>query len=983
MVDHTNDQSTGVQSQEGLLHDVDPSLTEANEVAKALDVDTNTGLSSAEAQRRLEKFGPNQLASAPPVPKWKKFLAQFQDPLVYLLLAATVISLIAWFIERSHGTAGEVLPFDAIVIILILIVNAVLGYIQEARAEQAVEALAQMTAPQTSVLRDGKIVHINTADVVPGDIVVLGEGDTVSADGRLFAAASLRIAEASLTGESVPVGKKPDTLDSAKALGDRTNMIFNGTSVTQGTGRAIVTGTGMNTQVGKIADMLSQTDDEDTPLQKEMTHVSKILGIAVCIIAAVVLVALFITQGFHKMPDDLIDSLLLAVSLAVAAVPEGLATILTVVLALGVQRMAKHNAIVKKLSSVETLGSASVICSDKTGTLTRNEMTVERIVTPSGEVQLTGTGYEPKGKMLGMGGDAIEESAPVNAEALRTIAVGAFANDGDLRQNDAGQWEIVGDPTEVSLVVASRKIKADRALGKLDRVAEVPFTSERKRMAVIGKDSSDNGNLSVYAKGAPDVLLGYCTRIAVGDAVRPMTEGDRQEILATVERLSGEAYRTLGEAYRPLGTTSLADIPGIKTNAAGQVTDISEQSDVIERDLIWAGMVGIIDPPRTEVRDSVAEAHRAGIRTVMITGDHPLTAARIASDLGIIEKGGKALTGDQLDAMPDEAAFDKATSEVSVYARVAPEHKLKIVESLQRQGNIAAMTGDSVNDAPAVKSADIGVAMGITGTEVTKESAKMILADDNFSTIVAAVREGRVIFDNIRKFLRYLLSSNVGEVFTVFGGVMLAGVLGITQPGTTGVAVPLLATQLLWINLLTDAAPALAMGVDPQTDDVMARSPRKLTDRVIDRDMWIDIAFIGIIMAAVTLIGMDMHLEGGLFTDRSIGGTHEFQMIEARTMGFTILVFAQLFNAIASRSARQSAFVGLFSNKWLWGAIGLSVVLQLVVIYVPFLNSAFGTTPLGPWAWVECICLAAVVLIASEIYKAIMRAIDRKRGIMA
>ena len=983
MVDRTNDQSTGVQPQEGLLHDVDPSLTEANEVAKALDVDTNTGLSSAEAQRRLEKFGPNQLASAPPVPKWKKFLAQFQDPLVYLLLAATVISLIAWFIERSHGTAGEVLPFDAIVIILILIVNAVLGYIQEARAEQAVEALAQMTAPQTSVLRDGKIVHINTADVVPGDIVVLGEGDTVSADGRLFAAASLRIAEASLTGESVPVGKKPDTLDSAKALGDRTNMIFNGTSVTQGTGRAIVTGTGMNTQVGKIADMLSQTDDEDTPLQKEMTHVSKILGIAVCIIAAVVLVALFITQGFHKMPDDLIDSLLLAVSLAVAAVPEGLATILTVVLALGVQRMAKHNAIVKKLSSVETLGSASVICSDKTGTLTRNEMTVERIVTPSGEVQLTGTGYEPKGKMLGMGGAAIEESAPVNAEALRTIAVGAFANDGDLRQNDAGQWEIVGDPTEVSLVVASRKIKAERALGKLDRVAEVPFTSERKRMAVIGKDSSDNGNLSVYAKGAPDVLLGYCTRIAVGDAVRPMTEGDRQEVLATVERLSGEAYRTLGEAYRPLGTTSLADIPGIKTNAAGQVTDISEQSDVIERDLIWAGMVGIIDPPRTEVRDSVAEAHRAGIRTVMITGDHPLTAARIASDLGIIEKGGKALTGDQLDAMPDEAAFDKATSEVSVYARVAPEHKLKIVESLQRQGNIAAMTGDGVNDAPAVKSADIGVAMGITGTEVTKESAKMILADDNFSTIVAAVREGRVIFDNIRKFLRYLLSSNVGEVFTVFGGVMLAGVLGITQPGTTGVAVPLLATQLLWINLLTDAAPALAMGVDPQTDDVMARSPRKLTDRVIDRDMWIDIAFIGIIMAAVTLIGMDMHLEGGLFTDRSIGGTHEFQMIEARTMGFTILVFAQLFNAIASRSARQSAFVGLFSNKWLWGAIGLSVVLQLVVIYVPFLNSAFGTTPLGPWAWVECICLAAVVLIASEIYKAIMRVIDRKRGIMA
>ena len=696
-----------------------------------------------------------------------------------------------------------------------------------------------------------------------------------------------------------------------------------------------------------------------------------------------VLVALAVLEGFNDV-HDVIDSLLLAVSLAVAAVPEGLAAILTVVLALGVQRMAAHNAIVKKLHSVETLGSASVICSDKTGTLTRNEMTVERVVTPSGEVQITGTGYAPEGRMVMTGGVSPEsEQAQIVAdEVVATLVAGTLANDGELREEN-GRWEIVGDPTEVSLIVAARKVKADRKIKRYTRVGEIPFTSERKRMSIIAKDSTDSDKLTVFAKGAPDVLLSYCTRIRVGGQVRKLTEGDRQSILATVERLSSEAYRTLGEACRPLETGSLADVPGVSVNAAGQVSDIADQAEAIETDLIWNGMVGIIDPPRTEVRDSVTEAHRAGIRTVMITGDHPLTAARIASDLGIIEKGGKALTGDQLDAMPDEAAFDKATSEVSVYARVAPEHKLKIVESLQRQGNIAAMTGDGVNDAPAVKSADIGVAMGITGTEVTKESAKMILADDNFSTIVAAVREGRVIFDNIRKFLRYLLSSNVGEVFTVFGGVMLAGVLGITQPGTTGVAVPLLATQLLWINLLTDAAPALAMGVDPQTDDVMARSPRKLTDRVIDRDMWIDIAFIGIIMAAVTLIGMDMHLEGGLFTDRSIGGTHEFQMIEARTMGFTILVFAQLFNAIASRSARQSAFVGLFSNKWLWGAIGLSVVLQLVVIYVPFLNSAFGTTPLGPWAWVECICLAAVVLIASEIYKAIMRAIDRKRGIMA
>lgn len=963
-----------VKAQQALLNDVDPSLTDADQVAQALNVDPRTGLSSDEAKRRLDKFGPNELASAPPVPKWKKFLQQFQDPLVYLLLAATAISLVAWIIEKVNaapGAEGEALPFDSIVIVLILIVNAILGYMQEAKAEEAVNALSEMTAPTSNVLRNGRVERINTTDIVPGDILVLGEGDTVPADGRLLAAASLRIAEASLTGESVPVGKKPATLDSAKALGDRANMVFNGTSVTQGTGRAIVTGTGMNTQVGKIADLLQSTEDEATPLQKEMNHVSKILGIAVCIIAVVVLLALAVLEGFHSV-HDVIDSLLLAVSLAVAAVPEGLAAILTVVLALGVQRMAAHHAIVKKLHSVETLGSASVICSDKTGTLTRNEMTVERVVVPSGEVELTGTGYAPEGDMVSIDGSAVPEN--VANEVLATLGAGTLANDGELRAGEKpGTWEIVGDPTEVSLVVAARKTHADKKFAHFDRVAEIPFTSERKRMSVITRNATDAGKLTVFAKGAPDVLLSYCDRIYVNGAIRPLTEGDRQNILDTVERLSREAYRTLGEAFRPLETDSLAQIPGIRTNSAGEISDISEQAEAIEAHLVWCGMVGIIDPPRTEVRDAVAEAHRAGIRTVMITGDHPLTAARIASDLGIIAKDGKALTGDELDAM-DEAQLDKATSEVSVYARVAPEHKLKIVESLQRQGNIAAMTGDGVNDAPAVKSADIGVAMGITGTEVTKQSAKMILADDNFSTIVAAVREGRGIFDNIRKFLRYLLSSNVGEVFTVFFGVVFAGWLGIKNPESVGVTVPLLATQLLWINLLTDAAPALAMGVDPMTEDVMNRKPRKLTDRVIDGAMWGDIVYIGIIMAAVTLIGMDMHLTGGLFADRSVDAMgHDAQMVEARTMGFTILVFAQLFNAIASRSHLQSAFVGLFSNKWLWGAIGLSIVLQLLVIYVPFLNTAFGTTPLPPMAWLECIGLAFFVLVASEIRKIFLR----------
>ena len=969
------EESKEVKAQEALLHDVDPSLASADEVAEALNVDTHTGLSSEEAKRRLEKFGANELASAPPVPKWKKFLQQFQDPLVYLLLAATAISLVAWIIEKVNAApgaeGGEALPFDAIVIVLILIVNAVLGYVQEAKADEAVNALSEMTAPTSNVLRNGRVERIATTDIVPGDVLVLGEGDTVPADGRLFAAASLRIAEASLTGESVPVGKKPETLEKAKALGDRSNMVFNGTSVTQGTGRAIVTGTGMNTQVGKIADLLQSTEDDTTPLQKEMNHVSKILGIAVCIIAVVVLVALAVLEGFHSV-HDVIDSLLLAVSLAVAAVPEGLATILTVVLALGVQRMAAHHAIVKKLHSVETLGSASVICSDKTGTLTRNEMTVERVVVPSGEVELTGTGYAPEGDMVSLNGDAVPEN--IAQEVYATLGAGTLANDGELREGPKpGTWEIVGDPTEVSLVVAARKTHADKRFHHFTRVAEIPFTSERKRMSVITKNDTDSGKLTVFAKGAPDVLLSYCDRIFVNGAVRKLTEGDRQDILKKVEELSREAYRTLGEAYRPLETASLSEVPGIRTNAAGDVSDISEQADVIEHQLVWTGMVGIIDPPRVEVRDAVDEAHRAGVRTVMITGDHPLTAARIASDLGIIEQGGKALTGDELDSM-DEKQLDKATSEVSVYARVAPEHKLKIVESLQRQGNIAAMTGDGVNDAPAVKAADIGVAMGITGTEVTKQSAKMILADDNFSTIVAAVREGRGIFDNIRKFLRYLLSSNVGEVFTVFLGVVLAGFLGIKNPDSVGVTVPLLATQLLWINLLTDAAPALAMGVDPTTEDVMNRKPRKLTDRVIDGAMWGDIVYIGLIMAIVTLIGMDMHLSGGVFTDRSVDALgHDAQMVEARTMGFTILVFAQLFNAIASRSHLQSAFKGLFSNKWLWGAIALSIVLQLLVIYVPWLNTAFGTTPLPPMAWLECIGLAAIVLVASEIRKIFLR----------
>ncbi|PJM75910.1 cation-translocating P-type ATPase [Bifidobacterium simiarum] len=985
----------------------DPSLVDAQTATAAMHVDPAEGLSSDEAARRLAETGPNVLAGAPEIPKWRKFLAQFNDPLVYLLLGATAISLIAWLIERANNPAeAEKLPFDCIVIVLILIVNAILGYAQEAKAEQAVAALSRMAAAHATVLRDGRSVSIPTADVVSGDIVLLAEGDTVAADGRLLAAAALHVAEASLTGESVPVTKNVATLPAAKALADRTNMVFNGTSVTQGTGRFVVTATGMNTQVGKIAGMLAGQKEEPTPLQKEIAFVSKVLGLAVCAIAVLVLVLLAVVYGFNST-QDVIESLLLAVSLAVAAVPEGLAAILTVVLALGVQRMARHHAIVKKLSSVETLGSASVICSDKTGTLTRNEMTVQRVVTPSGEVALTGTGYETVGEMTDVDGSPLAADDVRRAEAARTLLIGAVANDGQLgagqvddRQADGGQTDgplggeqsgagpaIIGDPTEVSLIVAARKaFGTEPGAGRTDptsrysRVAEIPFTSERKRMTVIAADRENGDRPVALAKGAPDVLLGYCDRIDVAGTVRPLTDADRSRILADVERLSGEAYRTLGSAYRPLGedvgpvTDDVADV----ADAAG-FADVADHPETTERHLIWAGMVGIIDPPRTEVRDAVAEAHAAGIRTVMITGDHPLTAARIAKDLGVIDESGRALTGDDLDHMTPQE-FDEAVRGVSVYARVAPEHKMRIVDALQAQGQIVAMTGDGVNDAPAVKSADIGVAMGITGTEVTKESAKMILTDDNFATIVAAVREGRSIFDNIRKFLRYLLSSNVGEVLTVFGGVLLAGFLGISEPGADSVTVPLLATQLLWINLLTDAAPAMAMGVDPSTENVMSRGPRKLTDRVIDGRMWGDVIVIGVLMAAVTLIGMDLYLPGGLLTDDSaMGVTHADQIVMARTMGFTILVFAQLFNALAARSATQSAFRGMFANRWLWGAIALSVALQLVVIYVPVLNTAFGTTPLDPHQWLECLGLAALVLVGSELYKMVLRAVERRR----
>lgn len=919
----------------------DPSLLDAEAVARTLGTDLESGLGRDEAAARLASDGRNELRAALREPTWRRVLRQFQDPLIYLLLAAVAIALAAWLIEGRHGW-----PVDAIVIALVIVLNGGLGYAQEAKAENAVAALASMTAATCSVLRNGELLRIPSAELVVGDVLVLGEGDLVGADARLVRAAALRIQEASLTGESEAVLKDPATLLMPTPLGDRLDMVFKGTAVAQGTGRAVVTATGMATETGSIASMLDATVEEPTPLQKEVGRIGRMLGIAVVIIAVVV-VATILLMSDIRSPSDLITVLLLGVSLAVAAVPEGLPAILSVVLAMGVQRMAKRQAIVKKLSSVETLGSASVICSDKTGTLTRSEMTIQRVVTASGDTLVTGVGYAPEGKVEFEGAE-IEPGALLN-EQIVVLSGGSLAGDADLRQANDGRWEIQGDPTEAAFLVAERKLGAtERREHRFERIGEIPFTSDRRMMSTIERDREHGGEIVVITKGAPDVLLEHCTRARIGKDVVNLNDELRSRALAAVARLTDDALRTLAVAYRPLA-------PGERAEALPD----------LERDLIFVGTVGIIDPPRPEAAVAIREAKRAGIRVMMITGDHPRTAARIAADLGIVEPGAMALTGAELDEL-DDSGLAAAVRVTSVYARVAPVHKLRIVDALQADGNIVAMTGDGVNDAPALKSADIGVAMGVTGTEVTKQAAKMILADDNFATIVEAVREGRGIFDNIRKFLRYLLSSNMGEVLTVFLGVVGASVIGLAGGGEA-VVLPLLATQILWINLITDTGPALAMGIDPETEDVMARKPRKPTERAIDARMWWGVVWIGLVMALATLLTIDLYLPGGL-----IEGAQGLD--NARTAGFTVLVFAQLFNCFNARSETTSAFHHLFVNSWLWGAIALSLVLQVAVVHVGMLNVAFGTVPLAPAQWAVCLAMGSTVLWFGELRKLALRA---------
>ena len=920
----------------------DPSLLAVNEVLRMYAVDAEQGLTQHEAAQRLAQAGPNELKAALPVPLWRRVGVHFRDPLIYLLLAAALVALVAWAVEGARGW-----PVDPIVILAIVLLNGALGYVQEAKAQDAVAALSRMTAATSAVMRGGQRVRVPSVDLVRGDVLVLAEGDAVGADARLLQAASLRVQEASLTGESEAVLKDTARLSAAAALGDRVNMVFKGTSVAQGTGQAVVTATGMDSQMGQVAAMLEATPQAATPLELEVGRIGRMLGMAVIAITVVVVGTILWMTPVHS-PAAVVHVLLLGVALAVAAVPEGLPAILSVVLALGVQRMAGHRAIVKNLSSVETLGCASVICTDKTGTLTRAEMTIERVITASGTAYVSGVGYAPEGRIEHAHAEL--PAGPQRDELLLVLCGGSLSGNAVLRQ-EGGTWNIHGDPTEAAFLVAERKLGAtERRERRFERIGEIPFTSDRKMMSVLALDHEHGGARVLVCKGAPDVLLQRCSHVRVGLEMVPLDAALSAKILADVDTLSNAAFRTLAVAYRPLA----ADENGPALEA-------------LEQGLVFAGTVGIIDPPREEAAVAIAEAYRAGIRVVMITGDHPRTAARIAADLGIVPAGtpAQALSGADLDAL-DDTQLIAAARTTHVYARVAPAHKRRIVDALQADGNIVAMTGDGVNDAPALKSADIGIAMGVTGTEVTKAAAKMVLADDNFATIVQAVREGRGIFDNIRKFLRYLLSSNMGEVLMVFGGVVGAGVIGLASPDHA-VVLPLLATQILWLNLVTDSWPALAMGIDPSTEDVMARPPRRMTDRVIDARMWIGVVDIGLVVATVALLTMDMALPGGLFE-----GTQDLDT--ARTAGFTVLVLAHLFNCFNARSENTSAFHRLFVNGWLWAAVAVSVLLQVAVVHLPFLNLAFGTVPLSLPQWLLCTAMASVVLWYSELRKLLRRA---------
>jgi len=876
--------------------------------AKELGTDLNKGLSLQTAGDRLHEYGHNELQEAAHDSALDIFLAQFKSFIIWVLITAAVIS----------GFLNE--WGDALAILAVVVLNAFLGFIQEYRAEKSLAALKKMSSPVSRIIRSGVRGMVPSRDLVPGDLVEIEAGDNLQADCRLaWATQNFSVQEASLTGESTPVGKTILPLNIADVgLADRANMVYMGTSVVAGKARALVVGTGMRTELGKIAGMIQQQVMEQTPLQRKLEEFGRWI-VYICFALVGVVFLMEMLRG-----GKILDVFLTAVSLAVAAIPEGLPAVVTVALALGVQRMAKRNALIRKLPSVETLGCATVICSDKTGTLTKNEMTVQRIAVFNRVFSVEGTGYSPVGDFLLDGNKAALQDHP---ELKKTLECGVLCNGAELVLS-SGNASVVGDPTEGAILVAAAKMGIDKAA--LEKafpfVEEIPFDPKRKKMSIIRRQEDQ---FTVFVKGAPDILLEDCSEVEENGVRRRLTQEEKKRILDANNSLADGAMRVLAVAYRTLD---------------GQPGEYNP--DFIERYLVFCGLIAMMDPPRREAAEAVAKCRKAGIRTVMITGDHKNTAVAIARSLGFFETGASALSGEELDRLSEEE-FASRVENIAVYARVSPEHKLRIVRAWRKRGEIVAMTGDGVNDAPAVKEADIGVAMGITGTDVTKEVSDMVVTDDNFSSIVAAVEEGRGIYSNIRKFIHYLLSCNTGEIMVMFAA------------SVAGLPVPLLPIHILWVNLVTDSLPALALGVEPVEPDIMSRPPRDPQEKIIDKQRLMLMLFQGSLIAFCSLAAFIFEL----FVRKQ-------GLMEARTAAFIVLSCSQLFHAFNCRSARQSVFVlGIFSNTKLVAAVSVSFLLLLAAVYLPIFSDIFSVSSPDPLDWVVMVALSSLPLWCVELMK--------------
>lgn len=881
----------------------------AENVLRDLAVDIDHGLSISEAISRRGQFGSNELDHAPPEPIWKKFLNQFRELVIWILIVASIIS----------GIMGE--WADTAAILAIVLVNGVIGFLQEERASQALAALKKLSSPIAKVIREGRSQSLPARELVPGDIVLMEAGDHVPADVRLCEGFSFGVQEAALTGESTPVAKDVSAILPADTpLGDRRNMAYLGTVTASGKATAVVVATGMKTQLGQIAGLLEQTPTEPTPLQRRLAELGKIL-VAVCL---VIVAIIFVMELIHGR--NLLDVLLTSVSLAVAAVPEGLPAVVTLALALGLQRMVQRNALVRKLPSVETLGSVTVICSDKTGTLTKNEMTVREIQTAATRFQVTGVGYAPRGEFLEVDPNRAEPRAidpQQNSDLVQLLTIAARCNNAKVNPvGDNDEWTVLGDPTEGALIVIALKagLSVDDPTHSL--IYEIPFDSERKRMSVVIRQAADS--FALLTKGAPESVLQRCHQELVSGTIVPLTEARRLKIQQVNAEMASRALRVLAFAYRDHS---------------------SREEEFLEERLTFVGLVGMIDPPREEVKLAVQKCNSAGIRPVMITGDHPATALAIARELLLTTQNERVVTGRDLDLLSDDDLL-RQVADITVYARVSAEHKLRVVRAWKSRGEIVAMTGDGVNDAPAVNAADIGIAMGITGTDVTKEASDMVLTDDNFTSIINAVEEGRGIFDNIQKVVYFLLSCNVGEVLVMF----IASLLGWP--------VPLLAIQILWINLVTDGLPALALAMEPPERDIMARPPRPPRESVITWEQGVRMLIQGSLIAAVCLIGFWLVFQG-----------EAANIPKGRTVAFCIAAFSQLFFAIGCRSQRFTMpELGPFRNPQLIGAIVISGLLQLSVVTLPFAQPVFETAAAlrGEWLLILLLSVAPVTLIETE-----------------